>query len=169
LGRFLLSVMAIDATVHRRAARLGAKASGAQPVPPPIEGANIMPHTVHDIGVAEQIGTYSDAIGTAPNLRWFLTSGTPGLSTTGDLPRDITGQAERAWEHVIRMLERAGMTVADVVKVTQYLTRAEDIPAYARVRSRFLGDARPASMLLVIPQLVRPEFLVEVEIVAARA
>jgi 2-iminobutanoate/2-iminopropanoate deaminase len=50
-------------------------------------------------------------------------------------PEDISGQAERAWEHVVHMLERAGMTVAD--KVTQYLTRAEDIPAYAKVRSRW--------------------------------
>ena len=61
------------------------------------------------------------------------------------------------------------MTVADVVKVTQYLTRAEDIPAYAKVRTQYLGDARPASMLLVVNQLVRPEFLMEVEIIAARA
>ena len=45
--------------------------------------------------------------------------------------------------------KRAGMTVHDLVKVTQYLLRAEDIPAYAAVRKRFLGDARPASMLLV--------------------
>jgi 2-iminobutanoate/2-iminopropanoate deaminase len=128
-----------------------------------------MPHTIHDIGVASQIGKYSDAIESGPNLRWLLTAGTPGLSTTGDLPKDITGQAERAWEHVVALLERAGMTAADVVKVTQYLTRAEDIPAYAKVRARFLGDARPASMLFVIPQLVRPEFLVEIEIVAAKA
>ena len=61
------------------------------------------------------------------------------------------------------------MTVADIVKVTQYLTRAEDIAAYGKVRTRFLGDVRPAAMLLVIPQLVRPDFLVEVEIVAAKA
>ena len=128
-----------------------------------------MAHTIHDIGVARQIGTYSDAVEAKANLRWLLTSGTPGLSTTGDLPKDITGQTERAWEHVIGPLERAGMTIADVVKVTQYLTRAEDIPAYGKVRLRFLGDARPASMLLVIPQLVRPEFLVEIEIVAAKA
>ena len=46
------------------------------------------------------------------------------------------------------MLERAGMTVADLVKVTQYLTRAEDVPAYVKVRSRFLGDARPVFMLV---------------------
>ena len=61
------------------------------------------------------------------------------------------------------------MTVADIVKVTQYLTRADDIAAYAKVRSRFLGQVRPASMLLVTPQLVWPEMLVEVEIVAAKA
>ena len=126
-----------------------------------------MAHTIHDIGVASQIGAYSDSIEAAPNLRWLFTSGTPGLSTKGELPSDITGQAELAWEHIIRMLERARMTVSDIVKVTQYLTRAEDIPAYAKVRTQFLREARPASMLLVIPQLVRPEFLVEVEVMAA--
>jgi 2-iminobutanoate/2-iminopropanoate deaminase len=128
-----------------------------------------MKHAIHDIGVARQIGAYSDAIEVGPNLRWLLTSGTPGLATDGDLPKDISGQTELAWKHVISMLERAGMTVADIVKVTQYLTRAEDIAAYGKVRTRFLGDVRPAAMLLVVPQLVRPEFLVEVEIVAAKA
>ena len=128
-----------------------------------------MPHKIHNIGVAAQIGAYSDALETAPNLRWLLTSGTPGLETNGELPSDIAGQTELAWKHIVRMLEQAGMTVADIVKVTQYLTRPEDIPAYAKIRTRFIGDARPASMLLIIPQLVRPEFLVEVEIIAARA
>ncbi|HEX4410075.1 MAG TPA: RidA family protein [Xanthobacteraceae bacterium] len=128
-----------------------------------------MTHTVHNFGVASQIGAYSDAIETKPNLRWLMTSGTPGLSRSGDLPKDITGQSEIAWQHVIGVLETAGMTTADIVKVTQYLTRADDIAAYAKVRSRFLGEARPASMLLVIPQLVWPEILVEVEIIAAKA
>jgi 2-iminobutanoate/2-iminopropanoate deaminase len=128
-----------------------------------------MPHKIHNIGVASQIGAYSDAVETAPNLRWLLTSGTPGLPTNGELPSDIAGQAELAWKHILRMLEQAGMTIADIVKVTQYLTRAEDISAYAKVRSRILGDARPTFMLLVVPQLVRPEFLLEVEVIAAKA
>jgi 2-iminobutanoate/2-iminopropanoate deaminase len=127
-----------------------------------------MTHTNLDIGVARQIGTYSDAVLVKPNLRWLMTSGTPGLSETGILPGDITGQAELAWEHIVHMLERAEMTVADVVKVTQYLTRAEDIPAYVKVRKRVLGEARPAFMLFVVSQLVRREFLVEVEVTAAR-
>ena len=125
-----------------------------------------MVHTIHDVGVA----SHSDAIEVQPNLRWLMTSGTPGLAASGEgLPKDIVGQAELAWQHIIGILEKSGMTVSDIVKVTQYLTQADDIAAYAKVRTRYLGQVRPASMLLVIPQLVWPEILVEVEVIAAKA
>jgi enamine deaminase RidA (YjgF/YER057c/UK114 family) len=130
---------------------------------------NLTKHAVQDLEVANQIGKYSDAVEVGSNLRWLFTSGTPGLSVVGLLPSDITGQSEIAWGHILKMLHNADMAMADVVKITQYLTRSEDIAAYAKVRTRFVGDARPASMLLVIPQLVRPEFLIEVEIVAAKS
>ena len=128
-----------------------------------------MTHKIHDIGVAARIGTYSDAIEAAPNQCWLFTSGTPGMDAAGELPADITAQAELAWGHILKMLERAGMSVHDLVKITQYLTRAQDIPAYAKVRARMLGEARPASMLLVVAALPRPQFLLEIEAVAARA
>lgn len=128
-----------------------------------------MANRSHDVGVASQIGSYSDAIEAPAGARWLFTSGTPGLARDGALPADIAGQAEIAWQHIIDMLAEAGMTVADLVKVTHYLTRAADIADYVKVRARFLGDARPASMLLVVPELVRPEFLLEVEAIAARA
>jgi 2-iminobutanoate/2-iminopropanoate deaminase len=127
-----------------------------------------MSHMLHDIGVACQIGTYSDAVGVAANARWLFTAGTPGLAIDGRLPGDITGQAELAWSHIVTMLERAGMSVHDLVKITQYLTRASDIRAYAAVRTRVLDGARPASMLLIVPELVRPDFLVEIEAYAAK-
>jgi 2-iminobutanoate/2-iminopropanoate deaminase len=128
-----------------------------------------MTHKIHDIGVSKHIGTYSDAIESAPNLRWLHSSGTPGLTDSGDVPKDITGQSELAWEHIMRTLNQANMTAADLVKVTTYLTRAEDIAAYVTVRKRFLGAVRPALMLLVVPQLVWPEILVEIEMIAAKA
>jgi 2-iminobutanoate/2-iminopropanoate deaminase len=122
-----------------------------------------------DAGVARQIGKYSDAIEVAPNARWLFTAGTPGLALDGSLPQDVSGQAELAWTHILNMLAQAGMGVQDLVKVTHYLLRASDIADYIKVRSRFLGDARPASMLLVVPELVKPEFLLEIEAIAARA
>src|SRR4051794_38286236 len=131
--------------------------------------SSTMAYKIHNIGIAAQTGDCSDAVETCSNVRWLLTSGTPGLQMNGDLPSDIAGQADLAWKHILRMLARAEMTIANVVKVTQYLTRDQDIPAYSKVRTRFLGDAAPASTLLVVPQLARPEFLVEVEIIAAKA
>jgi enamine deaminase RidA (YjgF/YER057c/UK114 family) len=130
-----------------------------------------MPHRIHDVGVARQIGTYSDAIEAAPGLRWLFTAGTPGLALDGSLPKDITGQADQAWRHILAMLKQAGMAVQDLVKITQYLTGPSHLPAYAQVRAKYLGDARPASMLLIVPPggLVRPEFLLEIEAVAAKA
>ena len=127
-----------------------------------------MTHTTHDIGVASQIGKYSDAIEVRSNMRWLITSGTPGISAAGKLPDDFVGQAELAWQNVANVLAKADMTAANIVKVTQYLTRADDIKAYAGIRTRFLGDHRPASMLLVVPQLVWPKMLIEVEIIAAK-
>jgi 2-iminobutanoate/2-iminopropanoate deaminase len=124
--------------------------------------------TIHDVGVAKQIGHYSDSVEVSGNVRWLYTSVTPGLGLDGTLPADIAGQAEMAWQHIVSMLVKAGMTVHDLVKVTHYLLRPEDIAAYVQARSRFLGDARPASMLLVVPQLVKPEYLLEVEAVAAK-
>ena len=128
-----------------------------------------MGNRIHNIGVASQIGTYSDAVEVPANARWLSTAGTPGLAQDGSLAPDITGQAEAAWAHIVAPLEKAGMTIGDVVKVTQYLVRADDIPAYAKVRSRVLGAARPASTLLVVPALVRPDILLEVEVQAAKA
>jgi enamine deaminase RidA (YjgF/YER057c/UK114 family) len=125
-------------------------------------------HSLHNFGIAAQIGTYSDAVEVAPQARWLVTAGTPGLSRDGRLADDMTGQAEIAWANILGILAQAGMGVHDLVKVTQYLLRPSDIPAYAEVRARILGGARPASMLLIVPQLVRPEFLLEIEVSAAK-
>jgi 2-iminobutanoate/2-iminopropanoate deaminase len=124
--------------------------------------------TRHDIGIASRIGAYSDAIEVPGGARWLMTAGTPGLAVDGTLPDGIAAPADLAWKHIVTLLERAGMTVSDIVKVTHYLTSESDITEYVRVRSRYLGDARPASMLLVVPALVRPGFLGEIEIVAAK-
>lgn len=125
-------------------------------------------NTRHDIGVARLIGRYSDAVEAPANARWLVTAGTPGLALDGALPSDFAAQAELAWTHIETMLKRAGMSVHDLVKVTQYLLRASDIPTYANVRAKFLGEARPASMLLIVPGLVRPDFLLEIEVWAAK-
>lgn len=126
-----------------------------------------MDHKIHDVGAAKHIGRYSDAIETAPGLRWLHTSGTPGVATDGTIPDGIEAQSRLAWGYIVAALEKADMTVTDLVKVTTSLTSAKDIPAYAKVRSEFLGNVRPAFMLQIVNQLIKPAVLVEIEIIAA--
>ena len=127
-----------------------------------------MTHTAHDTGVAKRIGFFSDAIEAAPGLRWLHTSGTPGLSArTGELPKDIEGQTRVAWENIIEALKKADMTINDLVKVTTSLTRAGDKAAYVKIRKEFLGDVQPAFMLSIVTELITPEMLVEIEVIAA--
>ena len=128
-----------------------------------------MAHQTHDLGIARQIGKYSDAVEVASGGRWLMISGTPGLTADGTLPSGITAQAEQVWKNIFATLQAARMEPSDLVKTTSYLTSAADIEAYAKVRSKYLGDIRPASMLMVVTGMVRPEFLIEVEAIAVKA
>ncbi|MBV6322040.1 RidA family protein [Duganella violaceipulchra] len=125
-------------------------------------------NTQHHTGVAERIGRYADGVEASAGSRWLYSAGTPGMRADGTLPGDIAGQTELAWSNIMAVLDKAGMTAADIVKMTHYLVNAADLPACVAVRNRVLGELRPASMLMVVAALPRPDFLVEVEIVAAR-
>jgi len=120
-----------------------------------------------DIGISQHIGKYSDAVEVPRACRWLFTSGTPGLLPDGTLPATFEHQAEQAWKNVFSALQRAGMGPEHLVRIVQYLVRAEDIAAYGAIRAHFLGDCRPASMLLVAAALPKPDFLIEIEAVAA--
>ena len=101
--------------------------------------------------------------------RWLHISGQVGVRKDGGVPEDFKGQAHCAWENLVAVLAAAGMTVADLVKVNTYLTDRSQHPQFSPIRAKFLGDARPASTLVVVAALARPEYLVEVEAVACRA
>jgi 2-iminobutanoate/2-iminopropanoate deaminase len=118
---------------------------------------------IHDIGVASQIGKYSDAVESACPGRLLFLSGTPGLAPDGQLPETFDGQAEQACKNVFALLERAGMGPEHLVKITQYLVRTEDLPLYPPIRAKWLKDNRPASMLVIVPGLVRPDILIKIE------
>jgi len=120
-------------------------------------------------GVAARVGTYSDAVEITPGKRMLYISGTPGLSAeTGQVPEAFVDQAELAWTNIKAILAEAGMGVENIVKLTQYLIRRDDLAAYRDIRSRHLGPSRPASMLLFVPELVWPNMLIELEAVAAK-
>jgi enamine deaminase RidA (YjgF/YER057c/UK114 family) len=62
-----------------------------------------------------------------------------------------------------------GMEPASLVKVNAFIVGPEHIPAYVASRRRHLGELKPASTAICVPQLVRPEWLIEIDAVAAAA
>ena len=124
-------------------------------------------HSLIDVGISKHIGKYSDAAEVPRPARWLFTSGTPGLLPDGTLPATFELQAEQAWKNIFSALHKAGMGPEHLVKIVQYLVRAEDIAAYGAIRAGALGDCHPASMLMVIAALPRPGLLIEIEAIAA--
>jgi 2-iminobutanoate/2-iminopropanoate deaminase len=121
-----------------------------------------------DLGVARYIGTYSDAVEAKGSLKWLFTAGTPGLKSDGTLPPDIEGQTRQAWANIFAALDAAGMKPCDLIKVITTLIREEDIAPTVKVRKELLVGVKPALMLTVVKQMVKPEFLVELEVIAAK-
>ncbi|MDB5896876.1 MAG: enamine deaminase RidA [Ramlibacter sp.] len=114
-------------------------------------------------------GMYSQGVVAPAAGRWLHISGQVGVRRDGSIPEDFKGQAQCAWTNLVAVLEAAGMTVADLVKVNSYLTDRSQHPQFSPIRAKFLGDARPASTLVIVAALARPEYLVEIEAVACRA
>ena len=118
--------------------------------------------------IAPPAATYSHGVEISPNARWLYVAGQVGTKPDGTIGADIEGQAEQAWRNVLAILEGGGMGVENLVTVTSFLTRPQDVPAYAKVRDRFLGNMRPATTMVVVQALARPAFLIEVEAVATK-
>jgi enamine deaminase RidA (YjgF/YER057c/UK114 family) len=119
--------------------------------------------------IAPPAGRYTTAIEVPPNARWLHISGLVGMEKDGSVPPGIEAQVENIWRNMKAVLADADMTLDDIVKVTIFLTKPENIGPYRDARDRWMGDARPASTLVVVSQLVRPEWLCEVEAVAAKS
>jgi enamine deaminase RidA (YjgF/YER057c/UK114 family) len=115
------------------------------------------------------LAAYSHGIEIPPNARVLFTAGEVGLLPDGTMPEGVEAQTISTLNNLMAILESADMEMEDIVKVTTYVTKEEDFWPMAKVRSEFFGDARPASTGIIVKALAKPDWLVEIEMVAAKA
>ena len=125
--------------------------------------------TYNPAAIAAPFSTYSHGVEAPAAARWLYISGQVGVGPDGTTADGPEAQMETAWRNVLAILESAGMGPDDLVRINGYVTRSEDVGLYRQVRMRMIPDARPASTLIVIAGLVDPNWLVEIEAVAAAA
>lgn len=118
--------------------------------------------------VRKPFGHYNHGLYVPPGAALLVTSGQLGIRPDDTIPQDVTAQAELCFEACKAILEEAGMSFADVIRISGFVTKRENFAPYMAVRDRYTLDPKPVSTLIVVSGFTRPEFLVEVEITAAK-
>ncbi len=96
---------------------------------------------------------------------WLFVS---GLTARGEDAgsQDIVAQTDMVMGRLQGVLEAEGGSLADVIRVTVYVTELDRLMEVHEVRHRYFGDALPASTLVQVSALVRPELKIEIEAIA---
>ena len=121
--------------------------------------------------ISAPLGRYSHGVKVPKNAEWLYIAGQLGVKPDGTTAAGIAAQCETAWQNVGAILADAGMGFEDLVKVNIYLTNPEHTGASREARDKALAGVKnpPAATLVIITQLVKPEYLVEIEACAAKA
>jgi len=111
-------------------------------------------------------GGYSQAVKIEDFKTLVFVSGQIPVSDD-KVPETFEDQARLVWRNVDAQLKAAGMTKADLVKVTTFLSDRHHATANREIRSEYLGAVAPA-MSVVITSIFDGKWLLEVEAVAAQ-
>ena len=124
-----------------------------------------MTHEILDIKTVHPTRGYSHAA-RAGNL--LFVAGQVAKDRNDELvgPGDIEAQARQVYRNLEAVLEEAGGSLADIVKMTTFLTHYDYLEGYRAVRNEFFSDPMPPNTLVFCESLAMPEFLIEVEAMA---
>ena len=120
--------------------------------------------------IAAPAANYALAVHSENVTAWLHTSGIVGARPDGSIPTDVGEQAEVIWSSLQALLAEAGMVPGDVVSIITYVVvdHLSVLPQVMAARDRALQGHRVASTLVTVPALARPEWKVEIALVAAR-
>lgn len=124
---------------------------------------------IRPVDIAPPAANYAHAILTESGSRWLHTSGVVPVAPDGSTPDDVGEQARVVWNNIVVMLRDAGMATSDIVSVTTYAVVGEDLGPVMAARDAALGGQLAASTLVTVPALARPEWRMEIAVIAATA
>jgi enamine deaminase RidA (YjgF/YER057c/UK114 family) len=120
-------------------------------------------------GVAGPFATYSHGIELDGPHRILFGAGQTGVRADGSVGEGIEEQSRLVWDNIRTVLAAAGMEISDIVQLNMLLVDRADHAQAAAIRETNLDGHRPASTLMYIAGLARPEWLIEIDFIAARA
>ena len=126
-----------------------------------------MNRAVMPSSIAPPAANYAHAVLSDGASRLLHTSGVVPIAPDGSVPDELAAQAAVVWSNIAAILEASDMSIGDVVSVTTYVVVGAELgPVMAARDAAFAGHVA-ASTLVTVPALARPEWRVEVAVVAA--
>jgi 2-iminobutanoate/2-iminopropanoate deaminase len=113
-------------------------------------------------------GRFVHGVEVPAGSRFCYTAGQVGRNPDNTIPDDFTKQTENCYRNIGAILAGAGMGFEDVVKATVFVTKHENVAKWRLIRDRILGDIKAGNTMLVVASLSEPEYLIEIEAVAAK-
>ena len=124
----------------------------------------INPNAIH-----APAGQYSHAVRVQSGTPLLYIAGQVGITPQGQLIADFEGQVRQAWENLLHVLISEGVGAANLVHVNSYVVDGQDIDLFREVRKHYLPSPPPSSTTLIVPRLVSPKWLFEIDAVATAA
>ena len=120
--------------------------------------------------IAPPFAAYAHGVEVPPGARLVLTSGQLGSRADDTVPPDARAQADICFANCAAILAAAGLGPADVIRINAFVTDRAHMAGYMAARDAWLAGVTrlPASTLVIVSGFTRAEFLVEVEVTAAR-
>jgi enamine deaminase RidA (YjgF/YER057c/UK114 family) len=129
----------------------------------------IMKRPITPSSIRPPFARYSHAVEVVAPARLLFVSGQLGVKADDTVPDGVEAQAVLCFENIKAVLDAAGMSFADVVRFSAFVTDRAYFPVYGAVRSRYVDGDAFSSTLVIVSGFTRPEFKIEVEATAARS
>lgn len=122
---------------------------------------------IRPASVPQPVAEYAQGVEVSGGRTLYIAGQVP-LDAEGKLvgAGDFRAQARQVLRNVQAIVEEAGGSISDIVKMTTFLTDMAHYDDFRAVRSEFLKPPFPAATLVEVSALVRPEWLLEVEAIA---
>jgi enamine deaminase RidA (YjgF/YER057c/UK114 family) len=117
--------------------------------------------------IAPPFARYSHGMAVPAGWRLAVCSGQLGIMADGTVPQGVREQADLCFANIAAILAEAQMTLGNIVRINAYVTDRAHMKGYMESRDAHVGVPPPASTLMIVSGFTRPEFKVEIEVIAA--
>lgn len=119
--------------------------------------------------ISKPFANYSHVVTVENAQKLVFCAGQVAADVDGNVlpPDDFDAQTEVVMQNLASALEAGGATFADVTKITIYIVNPQDVPKARGILQRYFAGNPPGSTLCILRGLAHPNFLLEVEAIAA--